>query len=44
MSDAIIFTLGVLVTIMTLIGVVLIGFSEAKDPALNRDESGPADG
>ena len=36
MTDVWIFVLGLLVTIPTLTAVILVGRSEAQDPALNR--------
>jgi hypothetical protein len=39
MSDPILFSLGLLFTIVTFTAVVLVGRSEAQDPALNRSAS-----
>ncbi len=40
MNDVLIFILGVVITIMTLTAVLLVGRSEALDPAHNRTGSG----
>ena len=42
MNDLLIFVLGFMVTVVTVTAVVLVGRSEAQDPALNRTGS-PSD-
>ena len=44
MSDLPIFILGTLITIVTVTAVVLVGRSEAQDPALNRSGDSTNDG
>ena len=44
MIDPLIFALGFVITVVTVTAVLLVGRSEAQDPALNRNPESPDSG